>query len=94
MTESVGGTKFPELFEVIRAYSEGDLDHQEKALRLVDLAYEGAPEVEAMPGPREAIDVLLSQHGYVFPLGGVGNLDPRSVDAVVRIALYEEGNRE
>ncbi len=35
----------------------------------------------------------MSGHDYVFPMSGLGALEQRSVDAVVRVALYEEGNR-
>ncbi len=58
------------------------------------MAYEGARVVEGMPDVRQAVDDILSGHDYVFPTSGLGALDPRSVDAVVRVALYEQGNRE
>ncbi len=93
MTETGGDGRFPELFELIADYARRDLAHQEKALRLINVAYEGAPEVEGMPDARRAVDDILSGHDYVFPASGLGTLDPRSVDAVVRVALYEEGNR-
>ncbi len=41
--------------------------HQEKALRLITVAYEGAPEVEGMPDARQAMDDILSGNDYVFP---------------------------
>ncbi|MDP9458526.1 MAG: hypothetical protein M3Q60_22740, partial [Actinomycetota bacterium] len=47
-----------------------------------------------MPDARRAVDDILSGHDYVFPASGLGTLDPRSVDAVVRVALYEQGNRD
>lgn len=94
MARTGSSDRFPELFELIAAYAKGDQAHQEKALRLINVAYEGAPEVEGMPDARQAVDDILSGHDYVFPASGLGALEPRSVDAVVRVALYEEGNRE
>ncbi len=89
-----GGGGFSELFDLIRGYAKRDRDYQEKALRLITVAYEGPPEVEGMPDARQAVDDILDRHDYVFPMRGLGTLDPRSVDAVVRVTLYEEGNRE
>ncbi len=86
--------RFPELFELIADYARGDRAHQEKALRLITVAYEGPPEVEGMPDARQAVDDILSGNDYVFPTSGLGTLEQRSVDAVVRVALYEQGNRE
>ncbi len=91
---SDNGSSFPELFGLIEDYARRDRAHQEKALRLINVAYEGAPEVEGMPDARQAVDEILSGHDYVFPASGLGALEPRSVDAVVRVALYEQGNRE
>jgi hypothetical protein len=52
-------------------------------------------EAEAMPDARQVVDDILGQHGYVFSIGGSNHsLDPHSVDAVVRVALYREENRE
>lgn len=96
MTESTGGeSKFSELFEVITKYSQGDYHYQQKALRVIAGVYEVPLEDEAMPDARQVIDDVLGQHDYLFTLGG-GNrgLDPHSVDAVVRVALYREENRE
>ncbi len=89
-----GGGRFSEFFELIADYAKRDHAHQEKALRMITVAYEGAPEVEGMPDARGAVDDILSGNDYVFPMSGLGTLDPRSVDAVVRVALYEQGNRE
>ena len=94
MAQTEGGGRFSELFELIGDYARRDHGHQERALRLINVAYEGAPEVEGMPDARQAVDDILSGHDYVFPISGLGALDPRSVDAVVRVALYEQGNRE
>ena len=93
MAESGEGGRFSELFELIGDYARRDHAHQEKALRLISVAYEGASEVEGMPDARQAVDDILSGYDYVFPVSGLGALDPRSVDAVVRVALYEESNR-
>ena len=94
MAETEGGGRFSELFELIGDYARRDHGHQERALRLITVSYEGAPEVEGMPDARQAVDDILSGHDYVFPTSGLGALDPRSVDAVVKVALYEQGNRE
>ena len=92
-TSNVGG-RFSELFELIADYARRDRGHQEKALRLISVAYEGVPAIEGMPDVRQAVDDILSRHDYVFPISELGALDPRSVDAVVTVALYQEGNRE
>ncbi len=49
VTESNGGGKFSELFEVITKYSQGDYDHQEQALRVIAGVYDVPFEAEAMP---------------------------------------------
>lgn len=95
MTESTGGNKFSELFGVITKYSQGDHDHQEKALRVIAGVYDVPLEAEPMPNATQVMDDILGQHDYVFPiLDSGGGLDPHSVDAVVRVALYQEENRE
>ena len=43
-----------------------------------------------MPDARQVMDDLLSGNDYVFPMSGLGTLDPRSVHAVLRVALYEQ----
>ena len=95
MTRSTSGDKFSELFGVITKYSQGDYDHQQKALRVIAGVYEVPLEAEAMPASNQVVDDILGPHDSVFPIGG-GNrgLDPHSVDAVVRVALYREENRE
>ena len=95
MTQSTSEDKFSELFEVITKYSQGDYDHQQKALRVIAGVYEVPLESEAMPDARQAVDDILGQHDYAFTIGrGNRNLDPHAVDAVVRVALYREENRE
>jgi hypothetical protein len=47
-------------------------------------------ESEDMPDARGVIDDILSQYDYVFTTLERGNLDPLSVDAVVKVALYKE----
>ncbi len=95
MTQSTSGGRFSELFGVITKYAQGDYDHQQKALRVIAGVYEVPLEAEAMPDAKQVVDDILGQHDYAFPIGG-GNrgLDPHSVDAVVRVALYREENRE
>ena len=95
MAESTGGGKFSELFEVITKYSQGDYDQQEQALRVIAGAYDVPFEAEAMPDAKQVVDDILAQHDWVFTIDESGHtLDPHSIDAVVRVALYREENRE
>ena len=82
--------KFSELFEVIRDYSKREYDYQDKALQVIAGAYVFMFENQDMPDARGVIDDILSQYDYVFTTVERGNLDPLSVDAVVRVALYSE----
>jgi len=84
------GGKFSELFEVIRDYSKREYDYQDKALQVIAGAYVFMFENEDMPDARGVVDDILSQYDYVFTTMERGNLDPLSVDAVVRVALYSE----
>jgi hypothetical protein len=88
--EGANGGKFSELFEVIRDYSKREYDYQDKALQVIAGSYAFMFESEAMPDAREVMDGILSQYDYVFTTVERGNLDPLSVDAVVRVALYSE----
>jgi hypothetical protein len=83
-------TKFTELFEVIRAYSRRGYDHQDKALQIIAGTYVFMFEKEEMPDIRPIVDDILGQYDYVFTTRERGNLDPLSVDAVVRVALYKD----
>jgi hypothetical protein len=95
VTDSVSGGEFSELFEVITKYSQMDYDHQEKALRVIAGIYDVPFESETMPDARQVVDDILGQHDYVFTIDESGHtLDPRSIDAVLRVALYREENRE
>ena len=94
MTESSNGGKFSELFEVITTYSQRDHAHQQKALRVIAGVYEVPLEAEAMPDAKQVVDDILGQHDYVFTGSDSDRLDPHSVDAVVRVALYSEENRQ
>ena len=84
------GGKFSELFEVIQSYSKREYDYQDKALQVIVGAYVFMFESEDMPDARGVVDEILSQYDYVFTTVERGNLDPLSVDAVVRVALYSE----
>ena len=86
--------KFQQLFEVIRDYSRREYDYQDKALQVIAGSYVFMFENAAMPDARGAVDEILSQYDYVFTTVERGNLDPLSVDAVVRVALYSEEYRE
>src|SRR5215210_9150458 len=93
MTEP-GNGKFLELFEVIRTYSEGAYGHQDKALQIIAGTYVFMFEKEEMPDVRPIVDGILEQYDYVFTTMERDNLDPLSVDAVVRVALYKEDYME
>jgi hypothetical protein len=47
-----------------------------------------------MPDARPVVDAILEQYDYVFTTLERGNLDPLSVDAVVRVALYKDDYTE
>lgn len=89
MTEAIEG-KFSELFEVIRDYSQREYDYQDKALQVLAGSYTFMFESEDMPDARGVVDDILSQYDYVFTTLERGNLDPLSVDAVVKVALYKD----
>jgi hypothetical protein len=89
MTES-DEAKFTELFEVIEAYSRRGYYHQDKALQIIAGTYVFMFEKEDMPDVRPIVDDILEQYDYVFATIERGNLDPLSVDAVVRVALYKD----
>ena len=82
--------KFTELFEVIRAYSSRDYYYQDKALQIIAGTYVFMFEEEEMPDVRPVVDDILRQYDYVFTTLERGNLDPLSIGAVVRVALYNE----
>lgn len=82
--------KYPELFEVIRTYAQRGYDHQDKALQIIAGTYVFMFEPEDMPDVRPVVDGILEQYDYVFTTLERENLDPLSVDAVVRVALYRE----
>ncbi len=89
MTEP-DNAKFPELFDIIEKYSRKDYYHQDKALQIIAGTYVFMFEREEMPDARPVVDGILEQYDYVFTTLERGNLDPLSVDAVVRVALYKE----
>ena len=87
-------TEFTELFEVIKAYSQAGYYHQDKALQIIAGTYVFMFEKEDMPDARPIVDGILEQYDYVFTTLERGNLDPLSVDAVVRVALYKDDYME
>jgi hypothetical protein len=89
MTEP-DNAKFTELFGVITAYSQGGYFYQDKALQIIAGTYVFMFEKEEMPDARPIVDSILEQYDYVFTTLERGNLDPLSVDAVVRVALYRD----
>lgn len=90
MTTNAEKGKYSELFEVIEGYARKEYDYQDKALQVISGAYVFMFEPEDMPDARPIVDEILGQYDYVFTNLERGNLDPLSVDAVVRVALYTE----
>ena len=86
--------RFSELFEVIETYSRKGYYHQDKALQIIAGTYVFMFEAEEMPDARPVVDAILEQYDYVFTTLERGNLDPLSVDAVVRVALYKDDYTE
>jgi hypothetical protein len=93
MTEP-DNAKFSELFEVIETYSRRGYYHQDKALQIIAGTYVFMFEAEEMPDARPVVDAILEQYDYLFTTLERGNLDPLSVDAVVRVALYKDDYTE
>ena len=93
MTE-IDNARFSELFEVIETYSRKGYYHQDKALQIIAGTYVFMFEAEEMPDARPVVDAILEQYDYVFTTLERGNLDPLSVDAVVRVALYKDDYTE
>ena len=75
---------------MIRDYSRREYDYQDNALQVLAGSYTFMFESEDMPDARGVIDDILGQYDYVFTTLERGNLDPLSVDAVVKVALYKE----
>ena len=86
--------KFSELFEVIKNYAAREYDYQDKALQIIAGSYVFMFESEDMPDVRPLVDGILEQYDYFFTTLERGNLDPLSVDAVVRVALYRDEHME
>lgn len=86
MTESTNGGAFPELFEVIRDYAQGDHAHQVQALRVIAAAYLPVYEALPMPDAREVVEGVLNRHGFLLTSPETGGIEPSSVDAVVSVA--------
>ena len=82
--------KFSELFGVIEDYAQREYHYQDKALQVIVGSYVFMFESEDMPDARPVLDGILEQYDYVFTTLERGNLDPLSVDAVVKVALYRE----
>ena len=93
MTEP-DNARFSELFEVIETYSRKGYYHQDKALQIIAGTYVFMFEAEEMLDARPVVDAILEQYDYVFTTLERGNLDPLSVDAVVRVALYKDDYTE
>ena len=90
MTSNTTKGKYSDLFDVIEGYARREYDYQDKALQVIAGAYVFMFEPEDMPDARPVIDEILGQYDYVFTNLERGNLDPLSVDAVVRVALYTD----
>ena len=90
MTQPAANGKYSDLFDVIEDYARREYDYQDKALQVIVGAYVFMFEPEDMPDARPIVDEILEQYNYVFTNLERGNLDPLSVDAVVRVALYTD----
>lgn len=90
MTQTSASGKYSELFDVISGYAQREYDYQDKALQVISGSYVFMFEPEDMPDARPVVDEILAQYDYVFTNLERGNLDPLSVDAVVRVALYTD----
>ncbi|HZY65906.1 MAG TPA: hypothetical protein VFE21_08520 [Rubrobacteraceae bacterium] len=90
MTRPAANGKYSDLFDVIEDYARREYDYQDKALQVIVGAYVFMFEPEDMPDARPIVDEILEQYNYVFTNLERGNLDPLSVDAVVRVALYTD----
>ena len=88
------GSKFSELFDVIRNYAGREYDYQDKALQVLAGSYTFMFESEDMPDARPVLDGILEQYDYAFTTIERGNLDPLIVDAIVKVALYREEHME
>ena len=90
MSQTPSNGKYSDLFDVIEGYAGREYDYQDKALQVIAGAYVFMFEPEDMPDARPIVDSILEQYDYVFTNLERGNLDPLSVDAVVRVALYAD----
>ena len=86
--------RFSELFAVIEDYSTREYVYQDKALQVITGAYGFMFEKEDMPDARPILDRILEQYDFVFTNIDSGRLDPLSVEAVVKAALYREEHME
>jgi hypothetical protein len=86
MTETGNGGAFPELFEVVRDYAQGDYTHQVQALRVVAAAYLPVYEAPPMADAKEVVEEVLSRNGFLLTNFETGGIEPSSVDAVVSVA--------
>jgi hypothetical protein len=86
MTETGNGGAFPELFEVVRDYAQGDDVHQVQALRVIAAAYLPIFEAPPMPDAREVVEGVLTRNGFLVMNAETGGIEPSSVDAVVSVA--------
>ena len=77
---------FPELFEVVRDYAQGDDVHQVQALRVIAAACLPMLEAPPMPDAREVVEGVLARNGFLFTNFETGGVEPSSVDAVVSVA--------
>jgi hypothetical protein len=86
MTEMGNDAAFPELFEVVREYAQGDRAHQVQALRVIAAAYLPILEAPPMADARGLIEGVLANNGFLLTNAETGGIEPSSVDAVVSVA--------
>ena len=86
MTETGNGGAFPELFEVVRDYAQGDHIHQVQALRVIAAAYLPMYQAPPLSDARDVVEGILTRNGFLLTNPETGGIEPSSVDAVVSVA--------
>ena len=66
MTETGNGGAFPELFEVVRDYAQGDHVHQVQALRVIAAAYLPMYQAPPLSDARDVVEGVLTRNGFLL----------------------------
>ena len=96
--EGVVPEGFAEVYALIERYAttqeSGDNEsvHQcrEMALKLISSAYDFSWETTPLRNAKTLVERVLREYAYFFPYGGIPTLHPRSIDAVVAVALSRQ----